>query len=154
MPPAGDADAAPVTGGRSIDDLWTAADLAAREGRMADAASFAIALLDALRTAAQSARSPGAALLERAGLQSMKLATQLKRGDLFDSVVELYAETVQVMPAAIVNEAHAAVRGVPKVNIPRLRLYVASLRARTGDLSPADRFLVNRIEGLLAVVAA
>ena len=44
-------------------------------------------------------------------------------------------------------------RNVSALNLPELRGYVADLRANQEKLGPAERFLVQRIEGLERLAA-
>jgi hypothetical protein len=48
----------------------------------------------------------------------------------------------------VVDELYTAMRKVNGVDLVRLRGYLASLRAKQATLGPAERFLVQRIEGL------
>lgn len=50
------------------------------------------------------------------------------------------------MPAELVDELYTAVRKVKGVDVGRLRAYVEAQRPRTR--APAERFLLNRVEGL------
>ncbi len=56
-------------------------------------------------------------------------------------------------PAPVVDELYTALRKVNAVDLVRLRGYLAALREKQASLGPAERFLVQRIEGLERLAA-
>jgi hypothetical protein len=53
----------------------------------------------------------------------------------------------------VVDELYAAMRKVSAIDLAQLRGYVAALRAKQSTLGPAERFLVQRLEGLERLAA-
>jgi predicted component of type VI protein secretion system len=86
--------------------------------------------------------------VDQAARFAAKLATATTKGSWVDFVIELYTATARPCPAPVVDELYSAMRKANGVDLARLRAYLAALRAKQGSLGPAERFLVQRIEGL------
>ena len=56
------------------------------------------------------------------------------------------------MPAPIVDKLYDVVRRARGMNVVALRAYVASLQEGAPSLRPAERFVLQRLEGLERVV--
>ena len=86
--------------------------------------------------------------LELAARYATKLAGATGRGAWVDYVVKLYTFAERPLPAVLIEELHGALRKVGSFDLALLRAYVARLRERSSSYGPAERFLVQRIEGL------
>jgi len=82
-----------------------------------------------------------------------KLATATGKGTWADYVIELYDAELRPCPANVVDELYNAFRKVNAIDLVRLRGYVARLRDKQGSLGPAERFLLQRLEGLERLAA-
>jgi hypothetical protein len=87
-------------------------------------------------------------LVDQAAKLSAKLATATSKGGWADYVIELYAAQNRPCPAPVIDELYSAMRRVASVDLVRLRAYIASIRQNLGRYGPAERFLVQRLEGL------
>jgi predicted component of type VI protein secretion system len=87
-------------------------------------------------------------LAEQATRFAAKLATATAKGSWVDYVVDVYMTLQRPAPAVVVDELYAAFRKVAGVDVGRVKAYVEMLRERLPTFGPADRFLVQRIEGL------
>lgn len=86
--------------------------------------------------------------LELAARYATKLAGATGRGTWVDYVIRLYTLAERPLPAVLIEELHVVFRKVASFDLGLLRAYVAGLRARAASYGPAERFLVQRIEGL------
>jgi hypothetical protein len=86
-----------------------------------------------------------------AALYAVKVASGTGKGRWIDYVFDLYSSLSQPVPAEVVDELYAGVRKVKGIDAARLRGYVEHMRSRTKG--PAERFLLNRVEGLEPLLA-
>lgn len=113
---------------------------------------LAAVLADIFRDAAHlSASSMGT--LEQAGRYAAKLAGATGKGSFVDYVVSLYATIARPFPATIIDELHVALRKAHAFDLATLRAYIARLREDAPSFGPAERFLLQRIEGLERIAA-
>ena len=63
-------------------------------------------------------------------------------------VFELYRRQRRVLPAAVIDELYSVVRKVKGLELGGIRSYLEVLRESGASFGPAERFLVQRIEGL------
>jgi hypothetical protein len=84
---------------------------------------------------------------ERAAGYALRLAAGTGRGAWIDYAFRLYTALGALLPARIVDELYAAVRKVKTVDKSLLRAYVARLREASAGYGPAERFVLQRIEG-------
>jgi pSer/pThr/pTyr-binding forkhead associated (FHA) protein len=89
---------------------------------------------------------------EQAAMYAVRIAGATGRPNWLDYTVELYATLGRVMPAPVVDKLYDVVRRARGMNIAALRAYVASLQQSASSLRPAERFVVQRLEGLERVV--
>ena len=85
-----------------------------------------------------------------AALYAVKVASAVGKGRWIDYVFDLYSSLSQPCPAEVVDELYASVRKVKAVDVARLRSYVELMKGKAKG--PAERFLLNRIEGLEPLV--
>jgi pSer/pThr/pTyr-binding forkhead associated (FHA) protein len=103
-----------------------------------------------LRNAAQG--TVDAELTQIAAIYGAKLAASLSKPEWADYAIELYESQRKAMPVAVVDELYVALRKVRGVNIALLKGYIAELEAER-ELSPTERFALQRLQGLLRVAA-
>jgi pSer/pThr/pTyr-binding forkhead associated (FHA) protein len=89
---------------------------------------------------------------EQSATYAVRIASATGRATWLDYTVDLYATLGAVMPAAVVDRLYDAVRRARGMNVGKLRAYVASLQGGAQALRPAERFVVQRLEGLERVV--
>lgn len=82
-----------------------------------------------------------------------KLATATANGTWVDHVISLYRAQERPCPATVIDELNTAVRRVSAIDLARLRDYVAVLHQKQGTFGPAERFLIQRIDGLERLAA-
>ncbi len=87
----------------------------------------------------------------QAATYALRLAAATEKGRWVDYVLDLYAALAVPCPAEVVDELYAVARKVKGADVSRLRAYVEILKGRA--LGPAERFLLNRIEGLEPLLA-
>ncbi|MBN2197504.1 MAG: FHA domain-containing protein [Polyangiaceae bacterium] len=79
---------------------------------------------------------------------ALKIASVTGKPRWLDYTFELFTLLGRPLPAEAVDQLHMLLRTVRGISVNGLRFYVASLRAKQARMGPADRFLVQRIEGL------
>ncbi|HEU4533139.1 MAG TPA: FHA domain-containing protein [Polyangiaceae bacterium] len=87
-------------------------------------------------------------VVDQAARFAARLAGAMGKGSWVDFVVHLYAAQVRPFPAPLVDELYTVLRKVGSINLNALRAYVEDLQNRSGSFGPAERFLLQRIEGL------
>jgi pSer/pThr/pTyr-binding forkhead associated (FHA) protein len=149
----GDHSESPTRRGDAIDLLGGVADKVLALGRGEEAerilASFLLALRDGLRR--KPVLQPD--MLNKAAGYAVKLAGATGKGQWFDYTVELYTLVKRPMPASVVDELYTVVRKVSNVSVSALREYGELLRTIQASLSPSDRFVAQRFEGLVRLAA-
>ena len=83
-----------------------------------------------------------------AGLYAARLAQATSKGNWVAYIFELYTLLDTVMPATLVDELYTVVRKVRTLDMNVVRTYLSTLRKRSNSLTPAERFVQQRIEGL------
>jgi hypothetical protein len=97
---------------------------------------------------ASRAGRPLPSLIDIAARFAAKLATATGKGAWADYVIELYDAQGRPCSAPVIDELYKALRKVNAIDLVRLRAYAANLRERQATLGPAEKFLLQRIEGL------
>jgi hypothetical protein len=97
---------------------------------------------------ASRAGRPSPSLIDIAARFAAKLATATGKGAWADYVIELYDTQGRPCSAPVIDELYNALRKVNAIDLVRLRAYAAHLRERQAMLGPAEKFLLQRIEGL------
>jgi hypothetical protein len=90
---------------------------------------------------------------EKAVHYAVKLADVTGKGRWVDYAVDLYAALKRPLPSEVVDQLYSVLRKVDVVSLPNLRAYAAELRAAQQSLGPAERFVLQRIEGLERVAS-
>lgn len=97
---------------------------------------------------ATSGRTLSSELARTAAGYAVKLAGATGKPLWLDHAVKLYDALGLVLPLALVDEMYVLLRRVRGLDIEVLRTYTEHLRARTQDLAPAERFVLQRLLGL------
>jgi pSer/pThr/pTyr-binding forkhead associated (FHA) protein len=150
-PPPGDASTERRTDAFKL--LGSVADKALAMGRAEEAERLLSTALADVIDASRTGRRISPSLLDVAARLAAKLATATSKGAWVDYVVELYDIANRLCPAPVIDELYSALRKVSAIDLARLRAYVSHLRERQATLGPADKFLLQRIEGLERLAA-
>jgi hypothetical protein len=108
--------------------------------------------LDQVRSDIESGRSVSQELLERTTDYALRIAVTTQNPRWTDFIFRLYSALRRPCPAPVVDQLYTIVRKLQKPTPLALRGYLGVLRDL--ELGPADRFLVNRIEGLERLLSA
>lgn len=81
-----------------------------------------------------------------ASLYAIKLGVASGKSRWIEYVFELFGAMTAGLPAEVVDELYAGVRKVKGVDASSLRAYVDQVKGKVKG--PAERFLLNRVEGL------
>lgn len=92
--------------------------------------------------------------IDRTTVQALKLAMATSNADWLEWIFHLYRDARRVLPGDAIEELHRVVRRLRYPVTPALLSYVETLREMSPTLKPADRFLLQRMEGLLEVAAS
>jgi hypothetical protein len=84
---------------------------------------------------------------------ALKLAAATGKSNWLDFAVRLYRALAQPMPLPIVDEMYTLVAKVRGLDRALLRDYIDSLRLVTDSLTPTERFVLQRLEGLERMAA-
>lgn len=134
--------------------LGILADKAFALGKPDEAERLLSELLEQVLGDLEAGREVKPELFERGIEYAMKLASSTGNGRWVEYIFRAFTSVRRPCPANIVDELYSLVRRMERVNIGTLRTYIDVLRETSGTLGPAERFLVNRIEGLERLVAA
>lgn len=83
---------------------------------------------------------------------ALRLAEATKKTSWIDWIFEVHTSSGHVLTTLEIDKVHEAVRRVKYMNVALIRRYVDKLRTR--ELTPSERFLVQRIEAIVRVVSA
>jgi FHA domain-containing protein len=137
----------------AINLLGGVADKALAMGRAEEAERLLASALADVLDASRAGKRPSPSLIDSAARFAAKLATATTKGAWADYVIELYDAQGRPCPATVIDELYIALRKVNGIDLVRLRAYVAHLRERQATLGPAEKFLLQRIEGLERLAA-
>ncbi len=137
----------------AFDLLGSVADKALAMGRADEAERLLASPLADVVEASRAGKRLSQQLVDVAARFAAKLATATTKGAWADYVVELYDTQGRTCPAPVVDELYLAFRKVNAIDLARLRGYLNHLREKQASLGPADRFLLQRIEGLERLAA-
>jgi pSer/pThr/pTyr-binding forkhead associated (FHA) protein len=128
--------------------IGTLADKALALGRTDEAERLLGHQLEQLAAEAAEGRRCDPQAVERGSEYSLKLAVATGNPHWIDLVFRLHRALRRPCSAALVEELYAVSRKVRQPVLTEFRLYLQTLRELGGELGPADRFLVSRLEGL------
>lgn len=98
--------------------------------------------------------TPPVEILRRATVYALALAQGLDRGRWVDWVFQTHSAANVLLPSATVDQLHQLVRKIRYQDVRPLREYLAVLERGRDKLTPAEKFVVNRLEALERVIAA
>lgn len=135
----------------SLSDVLTGlADKALSLGRYEEAARMLSKLfVDVQARAATGRVSPDK--LHDATSYAIRLADGTKRASWIDWVFEVHTGAGTLMTLQQIDQLHDVVRKTKYANLASIRRYFDRI-VRRPDLTPAERFQIQRVEGLLRVV--
>jgi len=133
--------------------LGGVADKALAMGRVDEAERLLAGPLNEVIEASRAGKHVSPWIVDIAARLSAKLATATAKGQWADYVIEVYQTQGRPCPAQVVDELNNAFRKVNAIDLVRLRAYLAGLREKAATLGPAERFLLQRIEGLERLAA-
>jgi type III secretion system (T3SS) inner membrane Yop/YscD-like protein len=90
---------------------------------------------------------------ELAAKLAVRLADQTRDARWIDYVFRVWGALRRPLPASIGEQLHVLVRQLPGTSLAGFRAYTSVLRAAYPQLSPAEQFLVRRVEGLEALLS-
>jgi pSer/pThr/pTyr-binding forkhead associated (FHA) protein len=123
-------------------------------GRGAEAERMLSGHLLLIMTGLEHGQPPDDATAERAATYALKLAAATAKGEWFNFAVRLYHLLARPLPGLLVDELYRLSRIVTAIDLDLLRGYVDALTAAADRLGPADRFVLQRLQGLTRVAAA
>ncbi|MFO0611197.1 MAG: FHA domain-containing protein [Polyangiaceae bacterium] len=90
--------------------------------------------------------------IRRGTALALRIAALTQNGEWVDYVIELHA-TQRILPLApTIEELHALVRRM-RIDVAKLRAYLAILNEQISSMSNNERFLLSRVEGLVELAA-
>jgi predicted component of type VI protein secretion system len=151
----GDPDAEPsmVRRADAFNLLGGVAEKALAMGRADEAERLLASPLADVVEASRAGKRLSPWLVDMAARFAAKLATATAKGAWADYVIELYDAQLRPCPAPVVDELYNAFRKVNAIDLVRLRGYVSRMREKQASLGPAERFLLQRLEGLERLAA-
>jgi Inner membrane component of T3SS, cytoplasmic domain len=124
------------------------ADKAIALGRWDEAERLLAPQIEHLVSEVERGKKYDPANVERAVEYSLRLAQATGNAAWVSMALRFYRAMKQLCSSSIVDELYVAAHKVKPPNLEELRSYLAVLRERPAELSPADRFLMSRLEGL------
>jgi Inner membrane component of T3SS, cytoplasmic domain len=150
------ADPPTAEGSRSVQSfnlLGGVADKALAMGKAEDAERILQALLNDVITRARDGNVVDPGIAEPAARYAARLAGATSKASWVEYVFELYRRQRRVLPAAVIDELYSVVRKVKGLDLAGVRAYLDALREMSAGFGPAERFLVQRVEGLERQIA-
>lgn len=88
----------------------------------------------------------------RAAQYALRLASTTGKGRWLDYLFRLHDSHGRLMEAALVDELYEIVRKAQGTSSADLEAYLETLRSSEANRGPRERFLVGRLEGILALL--
>jgi hypothetical protein len=110
--------------------------------------------LQEVMTDVRADRPIGPESIELAARFAARLASGTGKGSWGDYVVEIYHRLEALPPAAIVDELYVAARKMKGFDLARFRSYLETMRGRSAELTPTEKFVLQRLDGLERILAA
>jgi hypothetical protein len=143
-----------LRGGPTLELLGGLADKVLAMGRGDEAERMLEGPLDKVMLAARLGQDLDPAVVTRAAGLAVRLAAVTGKGSWVDYTFELYSYLKRPLPAEVVDQLYEVARKVANVSLQSLRDYVAGLRSDLARFGPAEKFLVQRLDGLERIVAS
>jgi pSer/pThr/pTyr-binding forkhead associated (FHA) protein len=102
---------------------------------------------------AESGRRVSPDLARSAAGYALKLASATNKPSWIDYTIRLYHLLRLALPLALVDDMYSLLRRVRGIDLALLREYTEALRERADALTPAERFVLQRIGGLERLAA-
>lgn len=134
--------------------LGGVADKALAMGRAEEAERILQALLLDIVARAKEGKPTEASIADQAARYAARIGGAIGKASWIDYVFDLYAALRRPAPASIVDELYTVVRKVKSLEPKALRAYLAVLRDAQPTFGPAERFVLQRIEGLERLISA
>jgi hypothetical protein len=134
--------------------LASIADKALALGRYDEAERVLSRVLVEVLARVQRGESISPGRLAEATTYALKLADGARKSAWIDWVFEVHGAAGTLISAPDIEKLHEIVRRLKYTNAGALRRYLERVAQRIPELSPAQRFQVQRLEGLLRVVSA
>jgi len=129
------------------------ADKALALGRYDEAERVLSRILEPMLQRAATGLLP-AARLEEGTKYALRLAEGTKRQSWIDWIFDLHTAAGAMIGASSIDRLHDVVRKIRYTSGAALRRYLERMRSKEAELSPGDRFLLQRIEGIQRVISA
>lgn len=139
--------------GRALTVLAGVVDKALAMGKIDEAERLLTNLLNDAMIGIQQGQNDSK-LLADGTRYALRLAAETGKAVWIDWVFNAHHAASKVLPAQTVDELYALARKIRYPVTPALRTYVAGLREQAERLSPTERFVLQRIEGLVRVLLA
>lgn len=139
--------------GEALKLLGGVADKALALGNPESAERLLQGGLQELMTDVRAGRAVAPDSMETAARFAARLASGTGKGSWGDYAIELYARARALPPAAIVDELYVAARKMKGFDLARFRTYLEECRARAAELSPTEKFVLQRLDGLERILA-
>lgn len=134
--------------GEALVLLTGVADKVLALGRGEEAERILGAYMANLLDAARAGATVGNKTSDKAAVYAIKLAAVTGKGGWIDYAITLFSTLKRPLPGEVIDELYGLLRKASGVNLSGVRDYVAVLHANQAKFGPAERFLVQRIEGL------
>jgi hypothetical protein len=108
--------------------------------------------LEDLLARCEGGACPAAKDAELAVKLAVRLADETRDARWLDYVFRVFGALRRPLPASISEQLHALMRQLPGTSLAGFRAYTSVLRSAYARLSPAEQFLVRRVEGLEALM--
>jgi hypothetical protein len=128
--------------------LGMLADKALGLGRGEEAEKLLGPQIEELLREVEGGKRYDAAAVERACEFCLRITQATGNGVWMDAVFRFYRGMRRLPPSALVDHVIASARKVKHPNLEALRGYLAVVRDAPEELSPSERFLLGRLEGL------
>jgi hypothetical protein len=132
----------------ALDLLCGVADKQLALGRGEEAEKVLATALGNLVKSVQAGAPMAAASAARAATYALRIADATGKARWLDYCFELYGALQRPLPGEVVDQMYVVLRKVSGVAISGYRAYLEKLKGVAPSLSPNDRFVVQRIEGL------
>ncbi len=142
---------------QSFSLLGGVADKALAMGRAEEAERILQGVLSDVAHRAKDPKDPKPvepSVAEQAARYAVRLGGATGKAAWVDYVFELYGDLRRPLPATIVDELYTVVRKIKSLEPKSLRVYLAVLKDAQGSFGPAERFVMQRIEGLERLISA
>jgi hypothetical protein len=152
-PSASETDTSTYRRGDAFEMLAGVGEKALAMGRVEEAERLIGTVLADVLDASRSGRHPASAVVDAAARFSARLAGASGKGAWIDYVFALYLSEERPCSGAVVEELYTALRRADAVDIAQFRAYLTCLREKSSSFGPAEKFLLQRLEGLERLAA-